>query len=32
MTYGEAYLEGWKNIFNYEGVSNRFEVLVVYDW
>ncbi|ENH4968861.1 DUF805 domain-containing protein, partial [Escherichia coli] len=25
MTYGEAYLEGWKNIFNYEGVSNRFE-------
>lgn len=21
MTYGEAYLEGWKNIFNYEGVS-----------
>lgn len=25
MTYGEAYLEGWKNIFNYEGVSNRLE-------
>lgn len=25
MTYGEAYLEGWKNIFNYEGVATRFE-------
>ncbi|EQB7361177.1 DUF805 domain-containing protein [Escherichia albertii] len=25
MTYGEAYLAGWKNIFNYEGVATRFE-------
>ena len=29
MTYGEAYLEGWKNIFNYEGVSNRFASFIL---
>ncbi|WP_103635224.1 DUF805 domain-containing protein, partial [Escherichia coli] len=25
MTYGDAYLAGWKNIFNYNGVATRFE-------
>ncbi|EFA6622002.1 DUF805 domain-containing protein [Escherichia albertii] len=25
MTYGEAYLAGWKNIFNYKGVATRSE-------